>query len=197
MPKRKGHVLSHLSNFGSTAKHTLKTVVKILSPQKKRRVRSNKENEYPASENSLKTNISLDSDAFMDTSIPSSKNDQTGSFSNFFCDPQPPATVLDATYIEYSLPPPQRRSPWVEDVPEEDSDSISLHHNDNSILVSFDQTLPCDLAEIDKTDSITSTELGDGLVQSAPLKEIREGKLCEAPNILQASLALKDLMDTL
>ncbi|KAG6886806.1 hypothetical protein C0995_004483, partial [Termitomyces sp. Mi166 len=109
----------------------------------------------------------------------------------------PPATVLDATYIEYSLPPPQRRSSWVEDVPEEDSDGISLHHNDNSILASFDQTPPCNLAEIDKTDSITSTELGDGLVQSVALKEIREGKLCEASNILQASLALKNLMDTL
>ncbi|KAF8055690.1 hypothetical protein FPV67DRAFT_1679826 [Lyophyllum atratum] len=172
--------------------------VEILSPRKKKKCHEDMENLRVPEQGAIPVSVEInrcgdDEDVFLDNSRHGTRNNANGLFTTFSTHKQPATAAADTSYIQYSLPPPRKKSAWVEDTCDDDDMSVlmSNHDDDISLLASHDPN-PRDLTD---THFITSEELR-GPDRPEIQNEIREGKLCEAPTF-QASLALKDLNEKL
>ncbi|KAJ6448581.1 hypothetical protein C8R45DRAFT_1115184 [Mycena sanguinolenta] len=200
MPKRPRKFLANLENLGKAAR----ALIEKLSPHKKRKTRG-KENDSidhssiasltPVGDNASNTsNVFLAAPTF-DTTSPSHVASQTGFF--YHTGPPIPATGNnDSSFHDFSLPHLRRRHrATVHEVPDEDDKSfISTSSMYSFVSDSSLSTVPDDNAEPALQDEMNTPGTSPQIHDESPLPD---GKLREAPSILDALAALKDLKELL
>lgn len=174
MPPHKKGILARLNNFKSTAKR----VLELLSPQKKSK-RQRIEEQDP--DNVISDQASEATQLDDDFSLAENMS-YTGVFDSFSCS-EPPTRPPSSEFLEFTLPPVLL-------------DDNSSEECTPSILGTQHHTPPLSLGALGSSCPIRS----DDSLNEPPNDhddEIRDGKLREAPPLVVAAEALKDIQECL